>query len=100
MTAAAPSPAELTGARERSRAGRLLDHPLASYHLVSGVTALLLVFGLVMVLSSSTVTSISRHGSAFFVFDNQVRWALIGGAVFLMARRMPVRFFRVVGYPA
>jgi cell division protein FtsW len=98
--AAATTPAAPARVRARGRIARLLDSPLASYHLVTGVTALLLAFGLMMVLSASAVTALHKNGSAFFVFDNQVRWAAIGIVVFLAARRLPVRFFRVVGYPA
>jgi cell division protein FtsW len=82
------------------RVARMLDHPLASYHLVSGVTGLLLAFGLVMVLSASAVTAYSSHGSVFAVFDKQIVWAAVGVVVFLAARRLPIRFFRVIGYPA
>jgi cell division protein FtsW len=78
----------------------MLDHPLATYHLVTGVTALLLTFGLVMVLSASAVTAYSKHGSVFAVFDKQIVWAAGGVVVFLAARRLPIRFFRVIGYPA
>jgi len=95
-----PATAEPRERGEQGRIARMLDSPLASYTIVSGVTALMLAFGLVMVLSASSVTALNKHGSAFFVFNNQVRWALIGTTVFLAARRLPIRFFRVIGYPA
>ena len=97
--AAAPG-VESGAARPAGRLAGWLEHPLASYNLVTGATALLLAFGLVMVLSASSVTALHKHGSAFFVFSNQVQWALIGVSVFLAARRLPIRFFRVIGYPA
>ncbi|MCU1679122.1 MAG: Cell division-specific peptidoglycan biosynthesis regulator FtsW [Frankiales bacterium] len=107
MTAAAASrgpagkpAAATTSERPRGRVARMLDSPLASYHLVTGATALLLAFGLVMVLSASAVTAYSRHGSVFAVFNKQVLWALLGVSVFFATRRLPIRFFRVIGYPA
>ena len=39
----------------------VLDRPLTSYHIVLGATGLLLVLGLLMVLSASSVLSLRRR---------------------------------------
>jgi cell division protein FtsW len=77
----------------------LLARPLTSYYLVLGATMLLLVLGLVMVLSASSVTAFTRSGSSFSIFDRQAVWAALGVPAFWVASRLPVRALRVLGYP-
>ena len=55
-----------------------LDRPMTSLHLVLAIFALLLGFGLLMVLSSSSVVAFRRGGSSFSVFANQATYAAIG----------------------
>ena len=62
--------------------------PLTTYYLLVGSTALLLVLGLVMVLSSSSVDSIVRGGSPYAAFLDQTKFALIGLPVMLVATRL------------
>jgi cell division protein FtsW len=76
-----------------------LDSPLTSYYLVTGATVALLAIGLVMVLSSSSVTSYADSGSAFAVFVRQAVFALIGLPLLLLATRVPVRTWNVMAYP-
>ncbi len=73
---------------------------VTSYYLLVGATGLLLVIGLVMVLSSSTVTSIAEGGSPYAAFLVQARWALIGLPFMLLATRVPVGLYKVVAWPA
>ncbi|MCL2090129.1 MAG: putative lipid II flippase FtsW [Micrococcales bacterium] len=82
-----------TGAVLRSAAARRFRAawagPLTTYYLLVGSTALLLVLGLVMVLSSSSVDSIVRGGSPYAAFLDQTKYALvIGLPVMLLATRM------------
>ena len=49
-------------------AAERLDSPVTTYYVLLGSTLLLLVIGLVMVLSASSVTSLSKSGSSFTVF--------------------------------
>ena len=75
-----------SGSAERLEAGRdepgwrdrLNQHPLAPYHLILGAAMLLLILGLVMVLSSSSVESYEIHDSAFTLFSRQAIFAVIG----------------------
>lgn len=76
--------------------------PVTSYYLLIGATGLLLSIGLVMVLSSSTVDSLnaSKGATAYAVFLDQARYALIGLPVAWVASRLPVRFYRAIAWPA
>ncbi|MCL1870175.1 MAG: putative lipid II flippase FtsW [Promicromonosporaceae bacterium] len=76
------------------------DSAVTSYYTLLGVTSLLLVFGLVMVLSSSTVTSIAVGQSPYTVFIRQARFLLIGLPFMLVAMRLPVRWYKRLAWPA
>ncbi|MGV9710197.1 putative lipid II flippase FtsW [Gordonia sp. NPDC003424] len=77
----------------------LLARPLASYHLVLTIAVLLTVFGLIMVLSASSVEGYSKDGSAYGLFATQVIFALLGLFVFYVTLRVPVRVIRRVAAP-
>ncbi|MCL2423748.1 MAG: FtsW/RodA/SpoVE family cell cycle protein [Micrococcales bacterium] len=62
--------------------------PLTTYYLLIGSTALLLVLGLVMVLSSSSVDSIVAGKSPYATFVDQTKYALIGLPLLLLATRL------------
>ena len=79
---------------------RLLDKPLTSYHLVIGVSGLLLVLGLLMVLSASSVSSLREYGSSYTVFARQAVWVAIGLPLALLASRLPHRIIRALSWPA
>jgi len=70
-----------------------VDHPDAL--IVVGTVIFLVLFGLVMVLSSSAVTSAQNNGGDFFaVFLRQGLFALIGIPLMLMIARLPSIFWR------
>jgi cell division protein FtsW len=75
-----------------------LDSPVTTYYVLLGSTLLLLVIGLVMVLSASSVTSLSKSGSSFTVFLSQLRFAVIGLPLMLVASRVPVRWWKRFGW--
>ncbi|HSO02846.1 MAG TPA: FtsW/RodA/SpoVE family cell cycle protein, partial [Candidatus Limnocylindrales bacterium] len=91
-----------SGSAERLEAGRdepgwrdrLNQHPLAPYHLILGAAMLLLILGLVMVLSSSSVESYEIHDSAFTLFSRQAIFAVIGVVAMLVISRLPISLFR------
>jgi cell division protein FtsW len=72
---------------------------VTSYYVLSGATALLLVLGLVMVLSSSSVDSLAAGRSPYAEFLDQTKYALIGLPVLLVLARMPVALLRRVAWP-
>jgi cell division protein FtsW len=77
----------------------VLDRPLASYYLLASSAGLLLLLGLVMVLSASSVRSFADSGSSYTVFARQATWVGIGLPVLAIASRLPVRTFRKLAYP-
>ncbi len=81
-------------AGEPSWRDRLNQHPMAPYHLILGATMLLLVLGLVMVLSSSSVESYEISGSAFTLFIRQALFAGIGVAALFFISKMPISLIR------
>ncbi len=79
---------------------RTLDNPLTSYHLVLGVGALLLVLGLLMVLSASSVYSLNTYGSSYYVFERQAMWVAAALPLAYVAARAPLRLVRALAWPA
>ncbi|SDK07219.1 cell division-specific peptidoglycan biosynthesis regulator FtsW [Actinopolyspora mzabensis] len=71
-----------------------LTRPLASFHLLLVVFGLLTAFGLVMVLSASSVESFSRQGSSYSVFLKHLLHCLVGAVCCYVAMRMPVWMLR------
>jgi len=71
-----------------------LDRPMTSLHLILGIFALMLGFGLLMVLSSSSVAAFRTAGSSFSVFANQATYAAVGLVCFCAAQFLPVRLMR------
>ena len=72
-----------------------LDRPMTSWHLV------LAIFGLLMVLSASSITSFrSRSGSAFSTFENQAAYAAVGLVGFVFAARVSPKLIRRFSFPA
>jgi cell division protein FtsW len=79
--------------------GRLLARPLASYYLIVGTTTMLVILGLVMVLSASSVIAYSRSGSSFSIVSKQAMWVGIGLPAMFVASRISPRGWRLLGYP-
>ncbi len=73
-----------------------LRRPLTSLHLVLGVFGLLTLFGLVMVLSASSVESYTVDGSSYSVFARQLLFCIPGLAMFWVALRIPPRTLRAL----
>ena len=55
---------------------RTLDKPLTSYHLVLGVSGLLMTLGLLMVLSASSVSSLREYDNSYAIFMRQAMWVV------------------------
>lgn len=71
-----------------------LGRPLASFHLILAICALLIVLGLVMVLSASAVISLNQGSSAYTVFGKQLVFVLVGLVLFWIGLRVPLRRIR------
>ena len=54
------------------------DSPVTTYYLLVCVTVALVVFGLIMVLSASSIVSIGNTSSAYSIFLKQAAFAVVG----------------------
>ncbi|HEU0128839.1 MAG TPA: FtsW/RodA/SpoVE family cell cycle protein, partial [Pseudonocardiaceae bacterium] len=79
---------------------RSLDRPATSYHLVLGASGLLLVLGLLMVLSASSVSSLKEYDSSYAIFVRQAMWVVAGIPLAWVASRVPLRLVRALVWPA
>ncbi|MDG4832144.1 putative peptidoglycan glycosyltransferase FtsW [Solwaraspora sp. WMMD1047] len=77
----------------------LLARPLASYYLLVSSAGLLLVIGLTMVFSATSVKAYATDGNAATMFLKQALFALIGLVAFWICQRLPARTFRALGLP-
>ncbi|WBU38740.1 putative lipid II flippase FtsW [Homoserinibacter sp. YIM 151385] len=78
---------------------RLFGAETPEYFWLLGTTLFLVAFGLVMVLSSSSVTSsLNNEGDFFGDFARQALFAAIGIPIMLIAARMPATFWRRWGW--
>jgi cell division protein FtsW len=77
----------------------LLERPLASYYLLVGTTAALLVIGLAMVYSATSVQQYARSGSTLTLVERQAISAAVGIVVFWLFQRLPVRTYRALARP-
>jgi cell division protein FtsW len=88
------------GASDTAGARSVLSRPLMSYYLLLGSTLMLTALGLVMVLSASSVTSYAQSGSSFGYVEKQGMWVAVGLPLMWWCARRPVRFWRMLAYPA
>ncbi len=97
----APVPADWTRLRRGPLAALrgLLDRPLASYYLLLSSAGLLLVIGLVMVFSATSVQSYAADGNAYSSVSRQALFALLGLGAFWFFQRLPARTYRALGTP-
>jgi cell division protein FtsW len=71
-----------------------LDGPMTSCHLVLGAGGLLLVIGLVMVFSASSIEAALADEPAWKPGVQQLIWASLGLGAMLVALRLPAGFLR------
>jgi cell division protein FtsW len=77
----------------------LLGRPLASYYLLLSSSGLLLVIGLVMVFSATSVQAYATNGNAFSSVSKQAVSAVVGLVAFWIFQRLPMRTYRALGLP-
>ncbi|WP_167045448.1 putative lipid II flippase FtsW [Salinibacterium sp. ZJ454] len=65
-----------------------------NYFLLLGTTLFITIFGLVMVLSSSSVTALKTSDDAFSEFTGQGLYVLIGIPLMLVVSRLPAFFWK------
>jgi cell division protein FtsW (lipid II flippase) len=67
-----------TGSAEKSRIAT--EKPTAAFYWILVIVSCLILLGLVMVLSSSSVTNLHTGSSAWGMFFRQLVWVGLGGA--------------------
>src|SRR3954454_21404067 len=75
----------------------LLARPLSSYYLLVASSGLLLLIGLTMVFSATSVKAYAEHGNPFAAIGNQAVYALPGLLGFWVCQRLPARTLRALG---
>ncbi|MFT3715455.1 MAG: putative lipid II flippase FtsW [Gordonia sp. (in: high G+C Gram-positive bacteria)] len=78
----------------RDGVANLSARPLTSFHMVVSIAVILTVFGLIMVLSASSVEGFAEQHSAYGAFFQQLFFAVLGWIMFYLALRLPIRFYR------
>ncbi|MBU2665682.1 putative lipid II flippase FtsW [Actinoplanes bogorensis] len=75
----------------------LLARPLSSYYLLLASSGLLLLIGLTMVFSATSVKAYAENGNAFSAIANQAVFALLGLVAFWVCQRLPAGTLRDLG---
>jgi cell division protein FtsW len=75
-----------SGTTSNTRAGS--PEAPGTYLLLIGVIAVLVIIGVVMVLSASSVLSLTSYGSAWYFFQRQLIWTLLGVLAFAVIVRI------------
>ncbi|GAA4406477.1 putative lipid II flippase FtsW [Fodinibacter luteus] len=98
----ATAPARASTRDEARATGWLarFDSPVATYYLLVFVTTALVVFGLIMVLSASSIVSLTGSTrSAYSIFLSQAMFAAIGAVVLVVASRIRVGGWKRLALP-
>ncbi len=97
----ATAPARRPGApRSRSRAWMSrFESPVTTYYLLVGLTTALVVTGLIMVLSASSIISLDITNSAYSIFLRQLAYAGIGLFALVLASRVTVTGWKRLAVP-
>ena len=75
------------------------DSPVTTYYLLVCVTVALVVFGLIMVLSASSIVSIDTTESAYSIFLSQAVFAVVGAVALVVASRVSVPIWKRLALP-
>ncbi len=85
----------LDATRRRHPAGRLRPGRATGTCLaILGLVGFLTLFGLVMVISASSVTDLKEHGTTWYSFKRQALWAIVGTFGLVLAIRVHYRRWR------
>lgn len=94
-----------TSTRDEVEAHEPVDHlsrlesPLTTYYLLLGATVTLVVYGLIMVFSASSVEALIDGGSAWGPFAKQAAFAVVGAIAAYLASRLPLVAIRRLALP-
>ncbi|MEO7980001.1 MAG: putative lipid II flippase FtsW [Sporichthyaceae bacterium] len=76
----------------------LLQRPATPYYLLLGASTLLLVLGVVMVFSASSVVAFAFMGSSMAIVSKQAMWVVIGLPLMWFASRLPTKAWRLFAH--
>ena len=78
-----------------------LDSPVTSYYVLLSVTVVLVVIGLIMVLSASSVKSLVQtdNSTPYVFFRKQLQFAAMGAIAMVVAVRIPPRAWKALAVP-
>ena len=94
LVASAADPVRARGADTRTQAATR-----RTLLALIGSTAFLVLGGLVMVLSASSVSAFAQYGSSFLFFKRQVAYAVVGSGALLLASRMRYQAWKRLSAP-
>ncbi|MGA1838586.1 putative lipid II flippase FtsW [Herbiconiux sp. 11R-BC] len=83
-----------TGHSARISLGQVFTAESSNYFLLLGTTLFLVLLGLVMVLSSSSIDAYTSGQNFFSVFFKQGMFALLGVPLMLVISRLPISFMK------
>ncbi len=66
----------------------------AHFILLTAIVGVLNIIGVIMVLSASSVTALGEYGSAWFFFQRQLIWLVLGSFAFIVMSRIPYQFWQ------
>jgi len=98
MTVVSSGPTAHVVTRPSGRPG-IADRPMTSFHLVLAAGGALLLIGLIMVFSATSVDSLQENGSIYASFSTQVAFAAIGLVAFWVAVRTRPTLLRRMALP-
>jgi len=88
------------GTAAESAVGAFWHKAATPYYVLLGASVLLLMLGVVMVFSASSVTAFAFLGSSLAIVSKQAMWVLFALPLMWLASRLPVRAWRLLGYVA
>lgn len=97
-TSGTPSTSGTSGPRSLPVIGKL-ESPLTTYYLILGATSTLVVFGLIMVFSASSVEALLADEASYTVFLRQLLFAVLGAVAAGLASRLDVRWWKRLAFP-
>ena len=87
-------------ARSRARTADRAPALTTSAWMVAGPAGILLAFGIVMILSSSSVAAAERYDSPFYFVKRQILWAICGAIAAVAIARSDYRRWRSLSWVA
>jgi len=97
-TSAATSPPAASPPQSLPVIGKL-ESPITTYYLLLGATGALVVIGLIMVFSASSVESLLADQASYAVFIRQFAFAVVGGLLAALASRLDLRWWKRLAFP-